>query len=338
MRPAPVLAAVTSAALAFMLAACGGDDAGPSAGPSAGPAGSSGRVEALSFPATVSNCGEDITLDKQPEAVLTVGTAAPSLLAVAGAGDRVVGRSGEFGTPLHGEAANLLGDVPIVTPDDPTLENVIGSGADIVIGAGLFNTTAAEVEGAGLANLLVTGECGHDTGSGDEASTTFDAIWTDLELYGKIFGTSETANEAVTDLKARLIAAGDAAKGAGELRAAGVYFWGTQISVTGKRNIVHDQFDILGVTDVFEDLDKNYAEGNLEELIGRDPDVIVLSYGLDGETADQAKAKLLALPGVADMAAVRNNRIVLLDYALRSPEPSAVDGVEFLAKELDRGA
>ncbi|MBL7499673.1 ABC transporter substrate-binding protein [Frankia nepalensis] len=333
MRPGRVLAAVTTVALACSLAACGGNDPEPAAqtAPSSGHA-------ALSFPATVSNCGADVTLDARPQAVLTVGTTAPSLLAAAGAADRVVGRSGEFGTPLYGPAADLFDDVPIVTSDDPTLENLLGSGADIVIGSGLFATTAADVEGAGLANLLVTGECGHDTGTGDEASTTFEAIWTDLSLYGQIFGTSDVANRAVTDLKARLTAAGEAAAGSGELTAAGAYFWGTELSVTGRRNILHDQLDTLGVTDVFADLDKNYAEGSLEELIGRDPDVIVLSYGLDGETAEQAKAKLLALPGVAAMSAIRNDRVVLLDYALRNPEPAAVEGVEFLAEELDRGA
>lgn len=301
------------------------------------PAASSSSDGGPSYPMTITNCGRQVTFEKAPQKVLTVGSTAPNLLYAADAGDRIAGRSGEFGIPPYGEAGTELAKVPVVTPDDPSLEQVLGSGADVVIGSGLFKTTTEDVEKSGLISLMISGECSHDAGSGDAAQSNIDGIWADIELYGTLFGDPEKATRTVDGLKKRLDAAKQKAAGAPKVTAAGVYFWGTTPSVTGARNVLHEQLSLLGVTDVFADVEKNYVESNTEELIGRNPDVIVLSYGLDGETAEAAKKKLLAIPGIDAVTAVRQDKIILYPYALRSTDPAAVEGVETLATAFGRG-
>jgi len=78
------------------------------------------------FPMTVQNCGRDVTIDAPPERVLTIGAEAPTLVAAAGGADRIVARSGEYGSPL-GQYESLQQAVPQLTinTDNPSAEAII---------------------------------------------------------------------------------------------------------------------------------------------------------------------------------------------------------------------
>ena len=93
------------------------------------------------------------------------------------------------------------------------------------------------------------------------------------------------------------------------------------------------------MTNVFADVQKEFIEGNTEELIKRDPEVFVLGYGYDGkETFAQAKRKFLAIAGVADTKAARSGRIVGVPSIESEPDPYAVTGLERIARQISRAA
>ncbi|MDP2711159.1 MAG: ABC transporter substrate-binding protein [Solirubrobacteraceae bacterium] len=322
-RPLAVLTTLTLAGA--LIAACGSDGDTPS------PAAADAEP---TFPMTVDNCGRPVTIDKRPERILTIGTPVVNALHAAGAADKVVARAGEFGSPAPGPAGEAVTAARILTAEDPATELIIGTGVDAVISYGWLETTPQALADAGIAALALSGYCAEAGGTSTVAS--FEDIYADLDLFGRIFGTGERAAGVVAGLKRRVAAVRKQAAGRSRRSAASAYFFGDTPSTNGNRSMIHAQMEVLGLTNAFGDVDKAFIESNTEELIKRDPDVIILSYGVlgDKDTFAAAKAKFVALPGARDMQAVRNDRIVGIRSHLREPDPAAIDGLETLAREL----
>lgn len=85
-----------------------------------------------------------------------------------------------------------------------------------------------------------------------------------------------------------------------------------------------------GLTNVYGDVDKRSLETSFEEILGRDPDVLIILTVADLQAAKDA---LLGLPGAETLTAVRNNRILVMkfDY-MDPPTPLSVDGLEKVAE------
>lgn len=334
-----------SISLALIAVSCGGEEvSGPDASnvdttdaaeatESTEASGSS--TEEVGFPLTVSDCGRDLEFTESPESVLTVGVSAVALLEAAGASDHIVGRTGEFGAALPDDLDAAVGEVEVIDDFDPALEAIVDADPDLVLGYGLFNTEASDVEAAGPLALTVTGECGDAALPADKADVgNFAVMVDDVRTYGQIFETESEANAEADDLESRIEAVKSDPPVTEITRAAGVYFFGEQLSVTGQYNMLHEQMATLGLTDVNEDLEEGFAEVSIESLLEDDPDLIILSYGFDGDDFETAKANLLAQPGADTLQAVIDDRIVGLPASMRGPDPGAVDGLELLAEEL----
>jgi len=318
------------------LAACSSDaDASSGTGTDSAAASSAPADDAgTEYPVTVQNCGEDLEIPAEPESVLSIGTSAVALLDAAGASERIVARAGEFGADLPPDLATPPTDAPVLDPFDPTIEVIVGAEADIIVGYGLFNAAVEDVEAAGLTNVVIDGECSHDAAL--TRKTDFDAIFADVERLGTIFDTQAEAAENVTALRAELdeltAAAGaqpDGEAAAGE-SAAVVYYFSEDatMSARGGQGIADDVLARAGLENTYGDEQSVYLEANVETLLDADPDVLVLAYGLYGESYEDALATFMDEPGAADLAAVQQDRIIGVPAADLAPDPGAVRGLE----------
>lgn len=274
-------------------------------------------------------------IERRPERVLTIGSEAVSALYAAGAADRITARAGELGAPVPGAAGDAVATVEVLCDANPSTEAIVAAGVDLVIGYGLFATTATQLETAGIASLVLN-NCCHLAGK-PQGPASFDAIYADVDKFGRLFGTSDHAARSIADLKRRVQAVTQRVDGARQRTAASAYFFGQTPSTHGNREIVTAMMAALGLRNVFGDVDRDFIEANTDQLIARDPDVLLLSYGFGerGETLADVKRKFLRLPGTHDMTAVRSGRIIGVCAAHKSPSPAAVDGLERLADQLN---
>lgn len=320
--------------LAGALVALAGCSAAPAAPGGAGTAPATGPTVAsrASYPLTVTDCGKEVTLPREPKSVLTIGTDAVSLLAAAGAVDRISARTGEFNAPLPDDLA-ARPNAPVVDPGDPTTEAIIGAGVDTVIGYGLFKADAKALAQAGITVLTIAGECGHDSGGG--TAVTFDLVYDDILRYGKIFGTTPVAEQAIAGLRDRVTRA-TAAVAQQRRSAVALYHFSSTASMSayGGGGVLNSGMHTLGLDNVFAAEKKSYVEVSGEQVLKSDPDVVILVYGIYGESREQAMAQLLAEPGVKDMAAIRANRVIAVLGNQTAASPSAVSGLESLAAQL----
>lgn len=312
--------------VAGLLAGCG---TAPTAQPAA-----SVSPPAAAFPMTLEDCSEQVTLTEAPTAVMTIGSDAIALLDAAGASSKIVARAGEFGAGLPADLDDPPTDARIIDPSDPTTEQIIGSGADVVIGYGFFKADAAALADAGITTLTVSGECGHD-GGGDPEPVNFDLVLGDITRFGAIFGTSAVAEKNVAGLRDRLTAV-EQARPAKQRTAAAVYYFSSSAPMSGYGGLglMQTMLTDAGLDNVYADQQKTYFEASLESLLAADPDVIVIAYGLAGDTFEQARERFLREPGVSDLRAVEAGRIVGVPGNETSASPASVTGLERLQKSV----
>lgn len=285
--------------------------------------------DAAAFPLTVDNCGEQVTFPAAPEAILTIGTSAVWNIYAAGGGDRIVARSGEFGAPLGSEElTSFFADTPVVDPSDPTAEAITATGADLVIGYGLFNTTDEALADLGVENLENLGDCGHD-GVQQPPPVTAETMLADIERLGQVLGTADAATQTVETLRAELTE-WEERRPVETADAAILYHFAGELGTHGGRNFSADILQRAGLLNVFADQDDLYLNPSRESIIDSDPDYIVVHYGVEGESFEQALDALLAEPGIADLRAIVEGSIIGLPYDALTSTPGALDGVRLL--------
>lgn len=141
-----------------------------------------------------------------------------------------------------------------------------------------------------------------------------DALRT-IRNLGVLLAATSSADSLARSLTAALDSIRAAAAGKRPVRAA--YVLAVQPpTVAGPGTFIDELIRIAGGENVFGDITRPWPEVNLEEIIRRDPDVIILAR----ESASDPQLLLRTLPGWRELSAVRSGRVhrVSPDYFNRS--------------------
>jgi len=318
------LAAVSLSAL-LLAAGCGGGSGDGAAATGAG------------YPLTVTNCGVDVTFDAAPRRVVLLKSAAVPYLHGLGVMDRVTARAGQYPKEYY-DAATLaeLDRIPLLTDRTDTSghlqiskEVVISQQPDLVLGE-VDNLSRDTLSAVDIPLLEEPAMCPNST-----EVPSFEDIYAQFETYGRVFDRTAEADAAVAALKER-VAAIRAQVGTASGRTAAVLYPTVGGGVTyayGTASMAHPQLEAAGLRNVFGDVKERVFEVTLEDLLGRDPDVLILLYG-DGDPAAVEKA-LTDLPGAEKLKAVRDgNLMTQLFNFTEPPTPLSVDGLERIVRRF----
>jgi iron complex transport system substrate-binding protein len=105
--------------------------------------------------------------------------------------------------------------------------------------------------------------------------------------------------------------------------------WFEPLLTPGKTTFENDVLRLAGVTSITADIPQFYPRYSLEQLLIKDPDVI-LTIEHQGDPLPDFKKTA----GWKDLSAVKKGRVYFLSEYLQHPSPLFVDGVEDLAKQL----
>ncbi|MFG2101162.1 ABC transporter substrate-binding protein [Micromonospora echinaurantiaca] len=318
------LARTAAASVVLLLAAACGDGAAPAAAEQG-------------YPLTVSNCGAEVTFPAAPKRVVLLRSAAVPYLHSLGVLDRVAARAGQYPEEYYDAATRAeLDRIPLLTDKTDTSghlqiskEVVISQQPDLVLGEvdNLSRDTLAAVD---IPLLEEPAMCPDST-----TAPTFDDIHAQLQTYGKVFGREAEAATAVTALKERLTRIrAEAVPSAG--RTAAVLYptvGGGTTYAYGTASMAHPQLEAAGFRNVFGDVKERVFEVTVEELLGRDPEVLILLYS-DGDPK-AVEQGLTALPGAENLSAVRaGNVMTQLFNFTEPPSPLSVDGLERIVRRF----
>lgn len=334
----PSLPSLTAAVLAVGLTVTG-------CGSPTGPEKPSGAAPSSAFPMTITNCGVEVTLDRAPERVLLLKSAPVQYLSDLGVMDRVVARAGAYPRGYYDDTTWAeIESIPSLSDDlDPaghlqvSKEVALAQQPDLVLGT----TDNLDHETLGALGIPVLEEPALCSNGSEQGTPSFQTVADQFETYGRVFGVPEKgAEQAATFLDEVARVTGRVAPGDDGPRTAAVLYptvGGGTTYAYGTGSMAHPQLEAAGLENVFADVEDRVFEVTAEELIGRNPDVLVLIHS-DGDPAEVKKA-VTELKGASALTAVREDAVVVqLFNFTEPPSPLAVDGLATIVQAFTSGS
>jgi iron complex transport system substrate-binding protein len=269
---------------------------------------------ASSFPLTVTDgVGNQVTIESEPERIISLAPSHTETLYALGLGERVVGVT-EFCNypPETAEIAKVGGFSGV------DLEQIVGLDPDLVLATTMhMGDVVPALQEHGITVFVV-------------APTTILDVLEAIGAIGQITGREEEAEALIADMQERIDAVQQAVKDAPRP----TVFWelGPELYTVGPGSFVSDLIAMAGGENVADDADSPWPQLSVEAIILKDPDVLVLADHNYGETAEMVKER----PGWEEISAVRDGRVIEItnDDIVSRPGPRIVDGLEFLAQAL----
>ncbi|UCD41451.1 MAG: ABC transporter substrate-binding protein [Chloroflexota bacterium] len=261
----------------------------------------------------------EVTLEEPAQKIVSMAPSNTEILFAVGAGDQVIGRD-EF-SDYPDQAASL----PSVGGGfgDYNLEAIVDLEPDLVLAAEI-NTPeqVTSMEDLGLTVYLLPNP------------TTLEEMYENLFTVAEMTGHSPEAEELVDELRRRVSNIESLVETVEEQPAAFYELDATDPSApwtAGSGTFIDTLITVAGGTNIASDMEGQYLQLSIEELLVRDPQVILLGDAAYGITPES----LLERTGWSNLSAVVNNRIYSFDDNLVSrPGPRLIDGLEELARLL----
>ena len=314
------VAAVAAVAMVAVLVGCGG----PS-----GVSASDARSDAGYGTRTVTDCtGTESTFTSAPTRVATVTTSVLEFLLALDLADRVVGvqavAPGAFPAELQriADALPKLGGEYVPGNFVPVQrEQLLSADPDLVIGGwpSNFDTTKGALSQAELTERGLNSYYAHSvTCERDAPVTDLSTVYQDIENYGTIFDIEDEAEAMVSDMKDTVARVRDAVGDAPRPKVFS-YSWEDgrgEAYAMGNQHLGNAIVTLAGGENIFADIDTVFGDAGWEEVVSRDPDVIVIEVFGKPTRAEfdrivaEAERFFAADPALRNMTAVRERRFV----------------------------
>ena len=261
-------------------------------------------------------------IKSEPLRIVSMSPSSTEILFALGLGDRVVGVTQYCNYPPQVSELKEKGKLTVIggfwTPD---VEKIAALRPDLVIGYSSVPShvdVAKRLESMNVTVLLLFPRYLND-------------VFDNIVLIGKACGKLKEAQELVDQLRARVESVVEKVRGLPKVR---VYLelWFDPLMSAGPGTFIDELIGLAGGENVFHDAKSPWPVVDSEQVVLRDPEVIVLpdSYMSDyNVSVEQVRSR----PGWQAISAVKNNRIYLIDDdIILRPGPRLVDALELLTK------
>jgi iron complex transport system substrate-binding protein len=321
-----------SAAFAVTLAltACGGP----------APAAPTAPTDAV----TVGNCDRDVTVAAPPQRAVSLNQSTTEIMLSLGLQDRMVGTA-TWTDPVDPDLADANAQVPVLSENTPSFESVLDTEPDIVLGAYQAIFTDQRVASRdrfaqlGVPTYLSPSSCLPEEAPLPEP-TTLDDIYREVREIATIFGVPERGETLVAELRERVTTAQARVDDVDLPAGTSVMFWFARTEspyVAGATGSPAIMARTLGVRNAYDDVASMWPQVSWEDVLHRNPTLLVLGdLTRDGE-GDSLAAKLRFLrtdPAVSQLDAARAERWLPMSGTALNISLRTVDGIEALADEL----
>lgn len=163
-------------------------------------------------------------------------------------------------------------------------------------------------------------------------SSKIDYVYDDIYNMGKIFNNEQHANEIVQQMKIKVDNVqnqlGDIDK---KVKVLDFDSGRNNMAFVGCRCMADNLITLAGGENIFQDIDKEWASVNWEEIMQRNPDVIIVHEyrGISGESKIEI---LKSNPLLQEVNAIKNNRFIIVNLDEIYEGSRNAETVEKLAK------
>lgn len=284
------------------------------------------------FPISLQNCGVEVTVDAPPTRAVGYYQQSVETMLALGLQDSVVGTVYPDNPPLPQYAAAYAA-IPEISNKDASFEQILSVDPDFVYGS----YSSAFDESAGRSRQAFT-DAGVTTYANPEncasAPIVMDDVYTEVQTIAELFGVPERAAGVVDEMKAGVRATAEKMVGVKPLRAF-VYDSGDQTAFTaGGQGIGNQIIELAGATNVFGEIKEPFADVSWEQVVERNPEVIVIYDYFGTPSVEEKKALLRGRAELAGVPAIKNDRFAVLTLQDAVLGVRAPYGVDKLAGQL----
>lgn len=276
---------------------------------------SAAATPAVSFPTTITDAaGRQVTIAKAPERIVTLAPSDTEIVYALGLGSKVVAVDEFSDYPAEAKGLRTIGG----SDGQFNYEQIVSLKPDLVLAAGLTSPeTMKKLEDLKLTVVQV-----------GATQTTFDSIYSDINLVGQITGQQAQAQALTGTMRQRV----DAIKAkVATTSARPRVYW--EIDATdpskpytvGPGSFINDLITMAGGTNTFANAKSPYPQASSEQIVASNPQLIILADTAYGGTVQS----VLQRPGWQNIEAVKKKQVYPIDTNIVSrPGPRIVDGLE----------
>jgi iron complex transport system substrate-binding protein len=281
----------------------------------------SGDTAQGSFPITITDAlDEEVTIDEKPERIVSLIPSNTEIAFALGLNEEVVGVSDFDNYPEE------VNEIEKIGGQEFNVEKIISLEPDLVLAHGSSAHNSKEgldqLRNADISVVVINN------------AASFEDAYGSVQMVGTITGTTEEAEEIVSNMKAKLAEIEEKAASITEEEQLKVFVEvspAPEIYTTGKGTFMHEMLEKINAKNVAGD-QEGWTKLTEESIVKMNPDVIVTTYGYYTENAAE---QVLNRNGWGDIPAIQNERVydVHSDLVTR-PGPRLIEGVEELASVI----
>lgn len=284
-----------------LLAACGSDDTttngtGATGSPDPSP---EATETASTYPVAVEAANGSVTIDAQPERIVSLSPTATETLFAVGAGDQVVAVDEQSDHPAEAPTTDLSGF-------EPNVEAIAEYEPDLVLAEGTGPDELTE----GLDRLEIPVIV-------QSAATDLEEAYQQIEDIGAATGHADEAEDVVADMRDRI------AKVVADLPdgppLSVFHELGPDLYTASSDTFIGQVYSDLGLVNVADEAAEEagtpYPQVSAEYLLSTDPDLVILA---DNECCGVTPEQVAERPGWDALSAVQNGNVTVVDEDIAS--------------------
>lgn len=279
-----------------------------------------GAPKNTKYPLTLlDGLGRQVTITAPPQRIVSLLPSNTEILFTLGLGDRVVGVT-EYDTfPPEAQAKQKIGGMTVETI---SVETILALEPDLVLAHDENQRPVIEALAAnGLTVFAVD-----STGLAD--------IYRAIDWVGQISDVQNRSDALNLQIQQEIAALSAKIEPIPTTERPTVFFevWSEPLLTAGPNTFIGQLITLARGRNIFADIEQDYPEISSEEVIARNP-AVILSSQYNGENL--TPAALAARPGWSEIDAVKNGQIHLLaDDFISRPGPRVAQGLREVVKAL----
>jgi iron complex transport system substrate-binding protein len=259
------------------------------------------------------DAGFPVRLDKPAQRIISLIPSATETLVALGARDQLVGRT-------RYDVDSTVASLPSVGGGiDPSVEAIVALKPDLVISweSDKRQLTRNALSRVGIPVMVLRTQ---------DTTDIFDVI----DKLGRVAGRDSAATAVAAHVRATLDSVRTSV--AGEPVPRVLYVAEDQPPVTaGRETFIAQLIRVAGGQSIFDDLDQLWPNVSMEEIVRRDPDILIFPAGGISKPLERVRA----MQGWRDLRAVREGRVVTVSAdLLNRPSPSIAKSARMLRDAL----
>ncbi|MFL1673572.1 ABC transporter substrate-binding protein [Paenibacillus dendritiformis] len=263
------------------------------------------------------NMGEKLSFPDAPKRAVTLNQHATEVMLALGLEESMVGTA-YLDDSILPEYKEKYDKIQVLADKYPSKEVFLSVSPDFAY-AGWKSAFGEKALGS-RADLAGQGVLTYVQESSNKAAPTLEDVYQDILNIGRIFRVEDRAEAVVNDMRKKLEDIQAQIGNVSEPLNVFVFDSGEDKAFTAANTYLTSLIAKVGGKNIFDDIDKGWAEVSWEEVVSRDPDVIVIvDYG--DTTAEQKQELLLNKAPLADVKAIKNKRFIVL------PLSAAAEGI-----------